>query len=140
MRWLKILFENLLGFTDGLNGQFLIAHWLELRAIEPGVQLSYADIVPVQVIGRRGRSGCHMAVVAGVVCPDAGHFPDTAGSAKPLKTMALPTGMLGLGKLGDVVARILQRHKLASVRQWNRIVEQPFPAFGFTRRDWRLPG
>jgi hypothetical protein len=27
MSWLKIFFKNALGFTDGLNGQFLIAHW-----------------------------------------------------------------------------------------------------------------
>jgi hypothetical protein len=26
MSWLKIFFKNALGFTDGLNGQFLIAH------------------------------------------------------------------------------------------------------------------
>jgi hypothetical protein len=26
MSWLKIFFKNVLGFTDGLNGQFLIAH------------------------------------------------------------------------------------------------------------------
>jgi hypothetical protein len=51
MRWLKVFFKNLLGFTDGLNGQFLITHWLELRAIEPGLQLSFADIVPVPAIG-----------------------------------------------------------------------------------------
>jgi hypothetical protein len=28
MSWLKIFFKNVLGFTDGLNGQFLIAHRL----------------------------------------------------------------------------------------------------------------
>jgi hypothetical protein len=27
MSRLKIFFKNALGFTDGLNGQFLIAHW-----------------------------------------------------------------------------------------------------------------
>jgi hypothetical protein len=35
MSWLKIFFKNLLGFTNGLNGQFLIAHGTELRTIEP---------------------------------------------------------------------------------------------------------
>jgi hypothetical protein len=28
MSWLKIFFKNVLGCTDGLNGQFLIAHLL----------------------------------------------------------------------------------------------------------------
>jgi hypothetical protein len=28
MSWLKIFFKNVLGFTDGLNRQFLIAHLL----------------------------------------------------------------------------------------------------------------
>jgi hypothetical protein len=28
MSWLKIFFKNVLGFTDGLNCQFLIAHRL----------------------------------------------------------------------------------------------------------------
>jgi hypothetical protein len=36
----------LLGRTDGLNGQFLIAHCIELHAIEPAFQLGSADIVP----------------------------------------------------------------------------------------------
>jgi hypothetical protein len=56
MRWLKIFFKDLLGFTDSSNGQFLIAHRFEPRAIEPDVQLGSADIVPLQAIGRRRRS------------------------------------------------------------------------------------
>jgi hypothetical protein len=32
MFWLKVFFKNALGFTDGLNGQFLIVHCLELPA------------------------------------------------------------------------------------------------------------
>jgi hypothetical protein len=35
MFWLKIFFKNALGFTNGLNGQFLIAHCLELPAVDP---------------------------------------------------------------------------------------------------------
>src|ERR1700754_4583369 len=54
VRWLKIFFENLLGRTDGLNSHFLIAHCIELHAIEPAFQLGFADIVPTIV--RRGRS------------------------------------------------------------------------------------
>jgi hypothetical protein len=64
MRWLKIFFKNLLGRTDGLNGQFLIAHCIELHAIEPALQLGFADIVPLQAIVRRGRS--QTLAVAGV--------------------------------------------------------------------------
>ena len=37
MFWLKIFFKNALGFTDSLNGEFLIAHCLELHAIEPPI-------------------------------------------------------------------------------------------------------
>jgi hypothetical protein len=39
-------------------------------------------------------------------------------------------GMLGLWKLGDVVAGVLERHKLAAAGQVDRVVESPLPADG----------
>jgi hypothetical protein len=43
MSWLKIFFKNLLGLTNGLNGQFLIAHGTELRNSEPLTLFHYRN-------------------------------------------------------------------------------------------------
>jgi len=51
MSWLKIFFKDLLGFTDGLNGQFLIAHCLRLHAIEPPIQVGPPNLVPLSEQG-----------------------------------------------------------------------------------------
>jgi len=50
MCWLKIFFENLLGFADGLNRQFLIAHCLALQPIEPPFQFRSPTLVPLRGI------------------------------------------------------------------------------------------
>jgi hypothetical protein len=42
-------------------------------------------------------------------------------------------------QLGDVGAGVLQRDELPSARQRYRMVEWPFPASCFTRRDARAP-
>jgi hypothetical protein len=63
MNWLKIFFKNLLRRTDGLNGQFLIAHCIELHAIEPALQLGFADIVPTS---DRAARAVQTPAVAGV--------------------------------------------------------------------------
>src|SRR5258707_15031924 len=55
MSWLKIFFKNVLGFTNGLNGQFLIAHCLELHAIEPLIQFRRAKFVPLAEPGHARR-------------------------------------------------------------------------------------
>jgi hypothetical protein len=44
------------------------------------------------------------------------------------KPMALPSGALGLGKLGDVVAGVLECDELAPAGQIDRIVERSLPA------------
>jgi hypothetical protein len=50
MCWLEIFFENLLGFPDGLNRQFLIAHCLALQSIEPPFQFRSPNLVPLRGI------------------------------------------------------------------------------------------
>jgi hypothetical protein len=47
--------------------------------------------------------------------------------------------VLGLRKLGDIVAGVLECHKLAPARQVDRIFERAFPPFWLTRRDLRPP-
>ena len=42
--------------------------------------------------------------------------------------LAFRSRVLRLRQLGDVGAGVLQRDKLATSRQWDRIVERPFPA------------
>jgi hypothetical protein len=41
----------LLGFTDGLNGQFLIAHRFKLHATEPPIQVRFPIFVPLSEQG-----------------------------------------------------------------------------------------
>jgi hypothetical protein len=58
-----------------------------------------------------------------------------------LRRLPLRGGVLGHRQLCDVGAGVLQRDKLASARQGDRIVERPVPALGrATRRDQRPPG
>src|SRR5882724_12490596 len=52
--WLKIFFKDLLGFTDGLNGQFLIAHRFKLHATEPPIQVMAPNLC--STIGTRPRN------------------------------------------------------------------------------------
>jgi hypothetical protein len=105
MYWLKIFFENLLGFTDRLNGQFLIAHCIRLHAIKFPSQRSSGDLVPhwnhAHQTGPAGLARTRQLIANMVPANDlrrvgqcVGKIEETSNFSEFLLFMAEPPGFL----------------------------------------------